>query len=84
MRPRLHAYGGVRRRGFGCLTRRCSEPKPKLRYMVVPNQEQAEDTIKAQIEQLVQLNEGQRYTYDRPTLTKMLDAALVGARPRSK
>ncbi len=61
-----------------------SEPKPKLRYMVVPNQEQAEDTIKAQIEQLVQLNEGQRYTYDRPTLTKMLDAALVGARPRSK
>ena len=60
------------------------EPKPKLRYMVVPNQEQAEDTIKAQIEQLVQLNEGQRYTYDRPTLTKMLDAALVGARPRSK
>jgi NAD(P)-dependent dehydrogenase (short-subunit alcohol dehydrogenase family) len=60
------------------------EPKPKLRYMVVPNQEQAEDTIKAQIEQLVQLNEGQRYTYDRPTLIKMLDAALVGARPRSK
>ena len=61
-----------------------SEPKPKLRYMVVPTQEQAEYTIKAQIEQLVQLNEGQRYTYDRPTLTKMLDAALVRARPRSK
>jgi NAD(P)-dependent dehydrogenase (short-subunit alcohol dehydrogenase family) len=60
------------------------EPKPKLRYMVVPDQEQAEDTIKAQIEQLVQLNEGQRYTYDRTTLIKMLDAALVGARPRSK
>lgn len=60
------------------------EPKPKLRYMVVPNQEQAEITIKAQIEQLVQLNEGQRYTYDRATLIKMLDAALVGARPRSK
>ena len=60
------------------------EPKPKRRYMVVPNQGQAEDTIKAQIEQLVQLNEGQRYTYDRPTLIKMLDAALVGARPRSK
>jgi NAD(P)-dependent dehydrogenase (short-subunit alcohol dehydrogenase family) len=60
------------------------EPKPKLRYMVVPTQEQAEYTIKAQIEQLVQLNEGQRYTYDRPTLVKMLDTALVGARPRSK
>ena len=60
------------------------EPKPKLRYMVVPNQEQAEITIKAQFEQLVQLNEGQRYTYDRATLIKMLDAALAGARPRSK
>jgi NAD(P)-dependent dehydrogenase (short-subunit alcohol dehydrogenase family) len=61
-----------------------SEPKPKLRYMVVPDAEQAQDTIKAQIEQLVQLNEGQPYTYDRAALIKMLDTALVGARPRSK
>ena len=61
-----------------------SEPKPKLRYMVVPDAEQAQDTIKAQIEQLVQLNEGQPYTYDRAVLIKMLDTALVGARPRSK
>ena len=60
------------------------EPKPKLRYMVVPDQGQAEVTIKAQIEQLVQLNEGQPYTYDRATLIKMLDAALAGARSRSK
>jgi NAD(P)-dependent dehydrogenase (short-subunit alcohol dehydrogenase family) len=61
-----------------------SEPKPKLRYMVVPDADQAQDTIKAQIEQLVQLNEGQPYTYDRAALIKMLDTALVGARPRSK
>jgi len=61
-----------------------SEPKPKLRYMVVPDAEQAHDTIKAQIEQLVQLNEGQPYTYDRAALIKMLDIALVGTRPRSK
>jgi NAD(P)-dependent dehydrogenase (short-subunit alcohol dehydrogenase family) len=61
-----------------------SEPKPKLRYMVVPDAEQAQDTIKAQIEQLVQLNEGQPYTYDRAALIKMLDTALVVARPRSK
>jgi len=61
-----------------------SEPKPKLRYMVVPDAEQAQDTIKTQIEQLVQLNEGQPYTYDRAALIKMLDTALVGARPRSK
>lgn len=61
-----------------------SEPKPKLRYMVVPDAEQAQDTIKAQIEQLVQLNEGQPYTYDRAALIKMLDTALVESRPRSK
>jgi NAD(P)-dependent dehydrogenase (short-subunit alcohol dehydrogenase family) len=61
-----------------------SEPKPKLRYMVVPDVEEAQDTIKTQIEQLVQLNEGQPYTYDRAALIKMLDTALVGARPRSK
>ena len=60
------------------------EPKAKRRYMVVPEEEQARDTIKAQIEQLVQLNEGQRYTYDRATLVKMLDAALAMARPRTK
>lgn len=58
------------------------ESKPKLRYMVVPVQEQAEITIKAQIEQLVQLNEGQRYTYDREALIKMLDESLAGSRPK--
>jgi NAD(P)-dependent dehydrogenase (short-subunit alcohol dehydrogenase family) len=58
------------------------DPAPKLRYMVVPSEDQAAMTIKAQIEQLVQLNEGQRYTYDRATLIKMLDAALKSARPR--
>jgi hypothetical protein len=52
--------------------------------MVVPDAEEAQDTIKTQIEQLVQLNEGQPYTYDRAALIKMLDTALVGARPRPK
>ena len=61
-----------------------SQPKSKRRYLVVPNEEQAEKTIKSQIEQLVQLNEGQHYTYDRKALIKMLDVALVEARPRSK
>ena len=60
------------------------EPAPKRRYMVVPSEDQAEATIKAQIEQLVQLNEGQRYTYDRAKLIKMLDVALKSARPRVK
>lgn len=58
------------------------EPEPKRRYMVVPNQEEAEITIRKQIEQLVQLNEGQPYAYDRTTLVKMLDEALAKARPQ--
>jgi len=59
------------------------EPKPKRRYLVVPNQHEAEITIQKQIEQLVQLNEGQPYTYDRGALVKMLDAALANARPKT-
>jgi hypothetical protein len=50
----------------------------------VPNQDEAEFTIKKQIEQLVQLNEGQPYTYDREALIKMLDEALAQERPRTK
>jgi len=60
------------------------EPNPKRRYMVVPNQDEAEITIRKQIEQLVQLNEGQPYSYDRAALVKMLDEALAQARPKSK
>jgi NAD(P)-dependent dehydrogenase (short-subunit alcohol dehydrogenase family) len=60
------------------------EPNPKRRYMVVPNQQEAERTIRKQIEQLVQLNEGQPYTYDRDALVRMLDEALSHARPRTR
>ena len=59
------------------------EPNPKRRYMVVPTQDEAEFTVRKQIEQLVQLNEGQAYTYDRDSLIKMLDEALAGSRPRT-
>jgi len=59
------------------------EPEPKRRYMVVPNPQEAEITIRKQIEQLVQLNEGQPYTYDRMALIKMLDEALAKARPQA-
>ena len=61
-----------------------SEASPKRRYMVVPNQQEAERTIRKQLEQLVQLNEGQPYAYDRDELTKMLDAALATSRPKTK
>jgi NAD(P)-dependent dehydrogenase (short-subunit alcohol dehydrogenase family) len=35
-------------------------------------------------EQLVQLNEGQPYTYERTALIKILDDALAQARPRTQ
>jgi NAD(P)-dependent dehydrogenase (short-subunit alcohol dehydrogenase family) len=60
------------------------EPRPKRRYVVVTNDPRiVERTIRKQIEQLVQLNEGQPYTYDRADLIKMLDEALATARPRT-
>ena len=59
------------------------EPSPKHRYMVTPNQEEAEWAVSSLIGQLVQLNEGQPYTYSRDQLVKMLDDALAHARPRT-
>lgn len=58
------------------------ERSPKRRYMVVPNQTEAEWTIKKAIEQLVQLNEGQAYTYEREAMVRMLNEALANARPK--
>jgi|KBSMisStaDraftv2_1062788.scaffolds.fasta_scaffold75776_5 NAD(P)-dependent dehydrogenase (short-subunit alcohol dehydrogenase family) len=60
------------------------EPTPKRRYMVVPDEQQARLTIAAQVEKLVELNERQRYTYDRDTLVKMLDDALDRRHPQGK
>jgi NAD(P)-dependent dehydrogenase (short-subunit alcohol dehydrogenase family) len=59
------------------------EPNPKRRYLVVPNEAEAERTIRKQVSQLVQLNEGHAYTYDRAALIRMLDEALLGSRPRT-
>jgi NAD(P)-dependent dehydrogenase (short-subunit alcohol dehydrogenase family) len=57
------------------------DPRPKRRYLVVPTLDQAERTIRKQIEQLVQLNEGHALSFDRATLVAMLDEALAAARP---
>jgi len=54
------------------------DPDPKRRYMVVPNENQAEITIKKVIEEMVQLNERQLYSYDREALIAMLDEAMSG------
>jgi len=57
------------------------EPDPKRRYMVVPNLQEAEITIRKAIQEMVQLNEGHAYTYSREALVGMLDEALKTARP---
>lgn len=56
------------------------DANPKRRYMVVPDGREAELTITTAIEELVQLNERQPYSYDRDALVRMLDAAL-GEKP---
>jgi len=49
--------------------------KPLLRYMVVPDEPNAAWAIDKQIEELVQLNEWQEYSYSRDDLIAKLDAA---------
>ncbi len=53
-----------------------SDEHPKRRSMVVPNQYEAEITVRAAIARVVQLNERQSYAYDREGLIKLLDEAL--------
>ncbi len=56
------------------------DPAPKMRYMVVPAARQAEVTINKAIEELVQLNQAHKFSYDRETLIRKLDSALVRIR----
>jgi hypothetical protein len=49
---------------------------PKRRYMVVPDQHEAEITIRKAMQELVELNHGHQYSYEREALITMLDEAL--------
>lgn len=49
---------------------------PKRRYMVVPNRQEAEITIRQMLRELVQLNEKHPFTYSRDELVEMLDQEL--------
>jgi len=55
---------------------------PKLRYLVVPAQNQAAIAIRKVIEELVQLNADQKFSYDRDALVKMLDAAIARSKQK--
>jgi NAD(P)-dependent dehydrogenase (short-subunit alcohol dehydrogenase family) len=56
--------------------RALTDEEPLRRYMTVPNEREAELTIRAHIRRLVQLNEGQAYEFDRERLIQMLDEAM--------
>lgn len=50
---------------------------PKRRYMVVPKEFEARITITQAMREMVQLNAGQTYTYDREALIAILDGVLA-------
>ena len=50
---------------------------PQPRYMVVPNQREAELTIRKLIQEIAELNQNHPYSYDRDSLVKMLDEQLA-------
>ena len=51
--------------------------EPKRRYMVTPDEDQAQRTIKAAMRRVVQLNHDQPYQYDRDGLITVLDELLA-------
>ena len=59
-----------------------SSADPKARYLVVPVQNQAAVVFRKLMDEIVQLNEGHKFSYDRDALVKMLDDALARAKAR--
>jgi NAD(P)-dependent dehydrogenase (short-subunit alcohol dehydrogenase family) len=55
------------------------DSNPKPRYMVVPNQEEAQWTIGEVIKELIELNERQPYSYSREQLIEMIDTAMAAS-----
>ncbi len=54
------------------------DDKPLRRYMVVPNAQEHEATIRTKFNELVQLNQWGPYSYDRDQLVRLLNDALDG------
>jgi short-subunit dehydrogenase len=57
------------------------DDNPLRRYVVVPNEEEQEFTIRTKVTELVQLNQWGPYSYSRDELIELLDAALAGDAP---
>lgn len=52
-------------------------PEPRLRYMVTPNEGQADITVRVAMRRAVQLNGNQPYAHDRDELVELLDELLA-------
>lgn len=57
-----------------------SSNDPRLRYLVVPVANQAAIVIRKLMDEIVQMNDSQKFTYDRDALVRMLDEALTRAK----
>lgn len=53
-----------------------SSDSPKRRYMVTPTKEQADWTMRVALQRILELNEGQPYSYNRDELVALLDELL--------
>jgi hypothetical protein len=53
------------------------DENPKARYMVVPEQEQADWTVRKAMTVMVELNQDHPFSYDRAALIEMLDEVLA-------
>lgn len=54
-----------------------SSEKPQRRYMVVPNERQAELTIRHIMREMLELNQNQPYEYDKESLIKMMNEMMA-------
>ena len=57
------------------------DDNPLRRYVVVPNAEEQEFTIRTKVNELVQLNQWGPYSYSRDQLVELLDQVLSGEAP---
>jgi NAD(P)-dependent dehydrogenase (short-subunit alcohol dehydrogenase family) len=60
-----------------------SNTQPKMRYMVTPDEAQANTIIRASLSKALQLNQGQDYSYDEATLIKMLKEEAIKLNPET-
>jgi NAD(P)-dependent dehydrogenase (short-subunit alcohol dehydrogenase family) len=57
-----------------------SATTPRMRYLVVPAANQSAIVLRKLLDEVVQLNDSQKFTYDRDQLVKLLDDAIARAK----